>query len=703
MAHFLGRVVDGDASLESSGFHFDNFIVQSMVTYNSTATFKGGGMSYYSVNLENGKLNITGNNTIGTYTAVSGTQTLLNGNNTINQFVANPSTSFVLQAGFTQTLTLSSTMNGIPGLQANISFSGASKIVAWWSLKDIKISSGNLIVYRGTDLGDNTNVAFMTGFLKYYTYDVYGYLGDYRGQYNDVVTDPQWSQEINNPGGQIDIRRGVDPTNYGEGTLVDYNNKIVIKAFTEDNINGVVIFQGFTADYTPNIQPSSQYVDIIALSYGAELSQYPLITDPQIDVNIPFNYDPGTINNFTSNKLAIAFTTGSGVTNISSFNTYSMLYRNTKTVTLSLYKDDGSSTPDNTVPIWQETFTYPFGNTSYFTSAYGDFVPAIPSITVLANTKYWLVLDTGISGQADFNNVRTVNPYGNAYAAYWNGSAWVQNSSWGLVFFATYTSSGNTTVTYTGTNIKTALTDILNNYNLQGGHVLWDNTTIDDPGTTFTNTFNSNTVLDGVQKILAQAPAGWYWYVDQATNMLHFHNTANEPKHYFTIGRDLTSVQLQKTMETVVNNVIVSGGPDGSGYNLFREYVNVASQQRYGKRVQFYNDNQITTTAAADAVGTKIITQFKNPTYRAPITVLSYPDKGYNLESIKPGDVFFIMGLSGAVNLQASRVDYKAVTVALDSSTIPPQINNQVADTQNAVQQQQTANNPSFPTIVPII
>jgi hypothetical protein len=711
-------VITGLTVLNSGAGSKFTFDTTSNAAITSPATtFNGGGLTWPYIYNNFGHLTITGNNTLFEFEANSGTANIITGSNTISTWALDAGTSWIFTSGTTQTITaFANTPNGlnysnislvssIVGSQASINIGSATLMVSWWSARDINIEGSPVIAYRSLDLGDNSNITFIKNFQRYFTYDVYTpqalhtQVPTFVGQYADVITDPQFPQQVNNPGGQLTIRRGVDPTNFGEGTLVDYNNHIVVKAFTEDYPNGQIIMLGYLSSYTPNIEPDNEYLDIIVLSYGAEFSQYLAIADPTADVTIPLKYN-GDYGPYA--RIAQSWTTGSGITNLSSM---SVPFSWTGPgVDLYIYKDNGSNTPDNTTALYHIEFAYP-GNIGDDGDTYINFSP---NITVTASSKYWVVVvaKAGASAYMPYSNTNT---YSGGNLATYSGSTWTQHTTLDITDLTTYSSVGNTTVTYTAEDIQTVLQDLISNYNIQGGNIiipLDDNgipTTIDDPGTTMTYTFQTNTVLEAIQVCNDFAPAGWYWYVDMATNYLHFHAMQTTPKHYFTIGKDITSIQLQKTMETVVNDVLVVGGPTSSGAkNLFYNYFNTASISRYGKRVQVYSDSNIITSAAALQVATKIITQSKLPTSRAPVTVLAQPNDGYNIESIKPGDVFFIQGMSGAVNLQISEVDYNGYSVNLSASTVPPKINNALNDAQDAVQQVQTSNNPTSPTQVSI-
>ena len=591
------------------------------------------------------------------------------------------------------------------GTQATLSLTG-TQVVSWWTFKDINISGTKVVAYRSTDLGDNTNIIFSYGLAKYYVVDVFDYLGNYRGQYNDLIDDPTFSQEVNNPGGQCTIKRGVDPLNFGEGFLVDYNNKLQIKVYSEDAPNGMIFFQGFIGDYTPHIEVSDQYLEIVALGYGDELGQYLAISDP-INDQVANSAYTTTV---SGPRAAQSFVPANG--NIAQIGM--SLDFTAPSLSLKLYLDNGSGIPDNTTPLWTTTIPGPL---NYLGVPYDNYISPFLSNGVWYGTysvypviptsggTYWLVATT-----SDGSNVNLALGTGSTIASgqtrIYSGGSWGTASATDAQIFADLSGSLNTTFSYSGVNMKTALLDIINNYRIQGGTLNYSSTSIDDPGINFTYAFKTDTVLDAINQIQTQAPAGWYWYVDQATNLIHFHHVATTPKHILTIGVDAEELALQKTMETIVNTVLVTGGPT-AGVNLFRNYTNTTSLNRYGRRTQTYNDSQLVSTTAADAIATKIITQYKNPTTRGQSTILAYPSSpavrgGYFIESIKPGDTFIIQGVANFAMLQFTRIDYSGDELTYEASTILPNVSSDIQDISDAIDQQQTSANPITPTQIAV-
>lgn len=107
---------------------------------------------------------------------------------------------------------------------------------------------------------------------KYFQVKVYSQDDDYLTTWTDVVTDISFSNEINSAGGQMTFKLARNAGDYGEGSDVDFGHKVKVYVFDKEQPNGQLIFQGFISSYTPIYKDDS--VDVVLLSYGAELSDY---------------------------------------------------------------------------------------------------------------------------------------------------------------------------------------------------------------------------------------------------------------------------------------------------------------------------------------------------------------------------------------------------------------------------------------------
>jgi hypothetical protein len=107
---------------------------------------------------------------------------------------------------------------------------------------------------------------------KYFQVKVYNQNNDYLTTWTDIVSNIMFSNEINSAGGQMTFKLARNAGDYGEGSDIDFGHKVKVYVFDKELPNGNLIFQGFISAYTPIYKDDS--VDIMLLSYGAELADY---------------------------------------------------------------------------------------------------------------------------------------------------------------------------------------------------------------------------------------------------------------------------------------------------------------------------------------------------------------------------------------------------------------------------------------------
>ena len=110
--------------------------------------------------------------------------------------------------------------------------------------------------------------------MKIFIYKVYDQSGNFIKTWDDVVSEPRFSQDINNAGGEMVIKLARNPDDYGELEDVTFNN--IVKIFVKDKelLEPTVIFQGYIADYTPYYEENNEGVEITLLTYGDTLKDY---------------------------------------------------------------------------------------------------------------------------------------------------------------------------------------------------------------------------------------------------------------------------------------------------------------------------------------------------------------------------------------------------------------------------------------------
>lgn len=257
--------------------------------------------------------------------------------------------------------------------------------------------------------------------------------------------------------------------------------------------------------------------------------------------------------------------------------------------------------------------------------------------------------------------------------------------------------AGTTTVVYNSQDPSNILKDILDKFTADGGTVDYTASSVDTTGTTVSYTFRTNTVLEAVKKCLELAPTDWYWYVDMGTNTIFFQEKPTTAHHTFVLGKHIKSLDLERTMEDLVNHVYFIGG-ETAGSNLYKEYDNTASITSYGEGLSRYSDNRVTTEASAKIISDSLIARGKDPQYRSQVTIL---DSVYDIENINVGDTVQFRGFNNFVDdllLQIVGLRYEPDLVTLQLDSLLPSVPKRLEDIKRNLVLQESENNPTAPS-----
>jgi len=302
---------------------------------------------------------------------------------------------------------------------------------------------------------------------------------------------------------------------------------------------------------------------------------------------------------------------------------------------------------------------------------------------------------------------------------------WTQRASADLTF-ATWKTTGFTYAEFTNIDPSDMIKIIMDDYLNNGGEISYTNESIDQTGITTDYTFNANTLLESIQKCQELAPEGWYWYIDYGTNLLHFHKKNESPDHIFSLEKDVMDAKFEKRIEDIVNTVYFTGGVVASGKNLFKKYENTASIEKYGRKSTKYNDSNVVLESTAETIANAILASKSEPELRVTLEILDSNndmEMGYDIETIKVGDVVAVRNVSQQVSLstwdvarwdeaywdyniqnlstlqmQVQRIDYSADRAIITASTMATDISKRVESINKDVQAIQTLNNPEQPT-----
>lgn len=562
-----------------------------------------------------------------------------------------------------------------------------------------------------------------------YLYKVYDENDQYKGIWDDVISDFGMSEEINMAASQVAVQLARKGDDFGEGVTVGHDYRVKIYVIDDNYPNGKQVFDGYITSYKPIINGADEYILVNIWNHAAKLDTYPLeetvATNPFID-----NSDAGMVltdqiaSGFFGNTNFAAqsfFAEGDGITAVRFSYEWNETY----------FPGGPYGTP--TVGIYTNSSGKPGTLIGYATTVIDSnfrFVFDEGAIPITQGLKYWVVFSAPDVASAGYNMYVSLGSYDNANDMFYSsdsGATWtkyIEGGSRGInndMNLEVWNDDIDTTIAYNSYDPSDILRDVIDRARAQGSIIDYDGTTLETTGTTVSYTFNSNSIWEAMKKCVALAPAGWYLYIDQATNMVHFHAKNLEPDVTFTLGKEILSITPEKRIEDVVNTIYFVGGGDPP---LFLRLKNVQSIERYGKKVKRYIDQRVTLTATGRTMAQTVLDQLSAGEIRFQLEVVSdsvNAARGRDLETIvlgmttgvrnTPGrgpslyDVsyydqdyydFNMSDLSSPV-VQIVRIERNPDSVTIYCSTVPPDVSKRIEDINRNLEAAQTANNPVLP------
>lgn len=270
--------------------------------------------------------------------------------------------------------------------------------------------------------------------------------------------------------------------------------------------------------------------------------------------------------------------------------------------------------------------------------------------------------------------------------------------------------------------------DILDKFTALGGTPDYNGGSTSATSTSVTYTFNTYTVKEALDKTIELSPEGWFYYVNPDGNIVEYGQANSDADHVFTIGRDVISIRPEKSIESMTNEVYFIGGDTGGGSNLYKHYERSSSISSYGRFTKKLTDNRVTVSNTAQIMSERLLDVFDSPLTRTTLVIMDNhsqqnTNRGYDIESIKPGQTAKILGYTDKGNTkwdQATwdsdkwdydisdisatvqviiKVEYvEGEKVVIELSNQQPQIAKRVEDINRNLERTQALANPSQAT-----
>lgn len=217
---------------------------------------------------------------------------------------------------------------------------------------------------------------------------------------------------------------------------------------------------------------------------------------------------------------------------------------------------------------------------------------------------------------------------------------------------------------------------VIDRYQTESGDttIFYTADSIPDTGTTATYKFDQKTYREAIDDLKGLAPSGTYWYVDE-TGLISFKTIPTSATHVFVFGKDFTKIRVQKSIETVRNFVLIWDGKTAS--YVYKHYQDSASIAKYGRRAATISNFGIDNSDAADLLGAKFLAENKDPQVKVIVSILDnngIAGKGYDIESINPGDTCKFVGYSSTQsdvfndNMLITKISYGLDAVEIELS-----------------------------------
>lgn len=474
-----------------------------------------------------------------------------------------------------------------------------------------------------------------------------------------------------------------------EQSLIRNNNTVEVIEYSTRYPNGITVFTGFISRYKILYDGNTNF-NITVLSHGTTLNDYIFNGGNYIS----------EISQLTSNtQNDEPYTAFSGY----------WLQTFTPTVTFNLAKVRiKAALTGSTKRLRVEVHSgYVGGSANRMTygEVYGTSSTAqeydvvmLSEVEVQAGTQYFIKVLIYNSSETFSLFTQSTAPYsgGQAYRRTALSTITPQTSD---LHFALYSQSSDTDYVFTNTDPTVMTRTAIEQYNSLGGLIVKEDGVTDQlTGLSLDYTFKVASILEVIEKSLELAPYDWYYYVDPGDKTFNFKQTSTTADYTIVLGKHVESIEIESTVENVINVVYFSGGDIGGGVNLYSKYQNIDSinvQDR--QRMTRVSDNRVIVQATADAMADSILGQHPSEEYTVSLTL---SDDKIDITLFKQGQIVGFNGFGNHLDnllLQIVNISRYEYSVVLTLGVLPYRQSTKVQDIERQLDKQETIDNPVAP------
>lgn len=206
-------------------------------------------------------------------------------------------------------------------------------------------------------------------------------------------------------------------------------------------------------------------------------------------------------------------------------------------------------------------------------------------------------------------------------------------------------------MTYNSTDPANIVKDVIDKFIANESNPFISYTGASIPLAGFTVSYTSDTKfgLEVLDRIRQMTGVDYYYFFD-AYGVLTFRQKPSTPTHSFTMQKNVQNLTIKKSWTDIANVLFAWNGLQENDPNfLSKRYYNAVSIAAYWSKHERLSDARITDATTMLKLGTAFVGANKDPNISIQFRVTDNnfdPDKGYDIESINPGDTCKIQNLS---------------------------------------------------------
>lgn len=217
----------------------------------------------------------------------------------------------------------------------------------------------------------------------------------------------------------------------------------------------------------------------------------------------------------------------------------------------------------------------------------------------------------------------------------------------------------NTTVSYNSVEPADMVKSIVFR---AGVGIGYNDSTVRNTGLSRTYQFVSSNSMDALKKVMDLLPRGWFFYIggddkiylrnhemgdpeftlwgqfNWGTGFWEFDpSTQRTREHRIAAMTQCAWVEFRKDMSDMTNQILFLGG--GSP-QLYKQYSSTSSQSVYGTYEELLSDERVTNANTSEYMSERVINEKMLPKTYATAEIIdsNFSSKGYDIETIRPGD-----------------------------------------------------------------